>query len=324
MQMKERSYTYSCSTCTKYRFGFNGMEKDDDIKGDGNSLDFGARIYDSRLGRWLAMDKLFIKTPDYSPYNYCFNNPLFYSDPDGNFPEPKTKWQRFINWLKGETEYNDFADYKSDMESFGLKFVNIDYSIPENITFSTTYTVVRMATWTEVRDGGVTAQVISAVGEAVTTNFGYGEESTLPSLENNLRFAVPVGMYNPYTGEVRGSGAIEPMYIEEDLISGGRSFIITVPLRMAVRQGGKKVLRKTFEDVLKEVKEDSEKSQKKKEKRNFEKSKREKAKTRDTNPLNEPKGAHRKIKKDGAGRHPKANARRAKEQKKAEERKAGG
>jgi len=33
-----------------YRFGFNGMEKGDEVKGVGNSLNFGARIYDSRGG----------------------------------------------------------------------------------------------------------------------------------------------------------------------------------------------------------------------------------------------------------------------------------
>jgi RHS repeat-associated protein len=41
-----------------YRFGFNGQEKDDEVKVEGNSLDFGARIYDSRLGRWLSLDPL--------------------------------------------------------------------------------------------------------------------------------------------------------------------------------------------------------------------------------------------------------------------------
>ena len=29
-----------------YTYGFNGMEKDDEVKGNGNSLDFGARVYD--------------------------------------------------------------------------------------------------------------------------------------------------------------------------------------------------------------------------------------------------------------------------------------
>ncbi len=31
-----------------YRYGFNGMEKDDEISGSGNSYDFGARTYDPR------------------------------------------------------------------------------------------------------------------------------------------------------------------------------------------------------------------------------------------------------------------------------------
>ena len=56
MIMPERSY----STTTKgYRFGFNGMEKDDEVKGSGNQYDYGFRIYDPRLGRFLSVDPLF-------------------------------------------------------------------------------------------------------------------------------------------------------------------------------------------------------------------------------------------------------------------------
>jgi hypothetical protein len=35
-----------------YRFGFNGQEKDNELKGVGNSLDFNFRVYDSRLGKF--------------------------------------------------------------------------------------------------------------------------------------------------------------------------------------------------------------------------------------------------------------------------------
>lgn len=66
-----------------YRFTFNGMEKDDEVKGVGNSLDFGARIYDSRLGRWLSVDPLSYKFPFASPYTFVDNNPIYYIDPDG-------------------------------------------------------------------------------------------------------------------------------------------------------------------------------------------------------------------------------------------------
>jgi RHS repeat-associated protein len=66
-----------------YRFGFNGMEKDNEVKGTGNSLDFGARIYDSMLGRWLSLDPLQEKYPMLSPYNFVGNNPIANIDPDG-------------------------------------------------------------------------------------------------------------------------------------------------------------------------------------------------------------------------------------------------
>lgn len=36
-------------------YGFNRRERDDEVKGAANSLDFGARIYDPRVGRWLSL-----------------------------------------------------------------------------------------------------------------------------------------------------------------------------------------------------------------------------------------------------------------------------
>jgi RHS repeat-associated protein len=60
------------------------MEKDDEVKGVNNSYDFGARMYDNRLGRWLSIDKMTIKYPGISPYNFSYNNPLLFNDPNGN------------------------------------------------------------------------------------------------------------------------------------------------------------------------------------------------------------------------------------------------
>ncbi|MEZ4980031.1 MAG: RHS repeat-associated core domain-containing protein [Saprospiraceae bacterium] len=56
-----------------YRYGFQGQEKDDEIKGSGNSYDFNFRIYDPRLGRFLSTAPL---SPDYpwnSPYAFSEN-----------------------------------------------------------------------------------------------------------------------------------------------------------------------------------------------------------------------------------------------------------
>ncbi|MFH2096546.1 MAG: RHS repeat-associated core domain-containing protein, partial [Bacteroidota bacterium] len=72
-----------------HRFGFNGQEKDDEITGvTGSHLDFGARVYDSRIGRWLACDPLAIKYPNLSPYQYTANNPIAFIDPNGK----EIKW----------------------------------------------------------------------------------------------------------------------------------------------------------------------------------------------------------------------------------------
>jgi RHS repeat-associated protein len=65
-----------------YRYGFNSMEKDDEVKGSGNSYDFGARMYDSRVGRWWSRDKI-VKS-DLSSYQFSRLNPLLYIDKDGN------------------------------------------------------------------------------------------------------------------------------------------------------------------------------------------------------------------------------------------------
>jgi RHS repeat-associated protein len=73
-----------CDEKDNYRFGFNGMEKDNEVKGIGNSLDFGERIYDSRLGTWMSIDKMAGKHPGFTPYVFCRDNPIVKYDPNGN------------------------------------------------------------------------------------------------------------------------------------------------------------------------------------------------------------------------------------------------
>jgi RHS repeat-associated protein len=67
-----------------YRYGFNGKEKDDEIKGEGNSIDFGSRMYDPRVGRWFKTDGKQQKYPGHSPYHFAYNSPIITIDPDGN------------------------------------------------------------------------------------------------------------------------------------------------------------------------------------------------------------------------------------------------
>ncbi len=59
------------------------MERDDEVKGKGNSYDFGARMFDTRLGRWLSVDPHSFNYPGHSPYNFVNNTPLSAIDSDG-------------------------------------------------------------------------------------------------------------------------------------------------------------------------------------------------------------------------------------------------
>lgn len=60
----------------EYRYGFQGQEKDDEIKGEGNSVNYKYRMHDPRIGRFFAVDPLTSKYPHYTPYSFSGNSPI--------------------------------------------------------------------------------------------------------------------------------------------------------------------------------------------------------------------------------------------------------
>ena len=64
-------------------YSFQGQEHDNEVKGEGNSYDFGARMYDSRIARWLIVDPLSSKYPSESCYSFTANSPMFLMERDG-------------------------------------------------------------------------------------------------------------------------------------------------------------------------------------------------------------------------------------------------
>jgi RHS repeat-associated protein len=66
-----------------YRFGFNGKENDNEVKGDGNQQDYGMRVYDPRLGKFLSIDPLTKKYPWNSVYAFAENDVVRNVDLDG-------------------------------------------------------------------------------------------------------------------------------------------------------------------------------------------------------------------------------------------------
>ena len=83
---RRRNTTNFAQTQTVFTFdrGFTGHEHYDNLK----IINANARLYDPVIGRFFSPDP-FVQAPDftqnYNRYSYCLNNPVMYSDPDGEF-----------------------------------------------------------------------------------------------------------------------------------------------------------------------------------------------------------------------------------------------
>ncbi|GAB5466295.1 MAG: hypothetical protein Kapaf2KO_17310 [Candidatus Kapaibacteriales bacterium] len=105
------TYTINPNADDMPRYGFNGMERDGELKGASNSYDFGARIYDPRVGRFLSLDPLAKEYPSLSDYAFLANMPIRDIDVDGKFIFMIDKKPGLYVSLDLLSETNTYSEY---------------------------------------------------------------------------------------------------------------------------------------------------------------------------------------------------------------------
>ena len=112
--------TYSTE---KYQYGFNGKRADSFL--NKSYYDFGERIYDSRVGRFLSTDPYSTNFPQWSPYAFAFDSPLQNVDKDGKFPI----WGIIAGLVEGAIEFSSqVASGMAQGKSFKEAVFSVDYA----------------------------------------------------------------------------------------------------------------------------------------------------------------------------------------------------
>ena len=97
-----------------YRWGFQGQEKDDEIKGAGNSINYKYRAHDSRIGRFLSLDPLAPEYPFNSPYAFSENRVIDGIDLEGK--EYVSYKIRFVDGvMKSKVMTHDYREVSSKL-----------------------------------------------------------------------------------------------------------------------------------------------------------------------------------------------------------------
>ena len=107
------------SAGSQYRYGFNGKENDNEIKGEGNQQDYGMRIYDPRLGKFLSVDPLTRSYSELTPYQFASNSPICGIDEYGLERACYDKDEKQEN-------INSAATNKDKLKIIGVKRVGYD------------------------------------------------------------------------------------------------------------------------------------------------------------------------------------------------------
>ena len=110
---------------TSYLYGFQGQEKDNEIKGDGNSYYTEFRMYDPRVGRWLSVDPVEYFENGYQAFD---KNPIVFIDPRGDTELTFSEFGEIMADIDEETRRD--PEYRAKYSAYLLSHYQEEHETP--------------------------------------------------------------------------------------------------------------------------------------------------------------------------------------------------
>jgi RHS repeat-associated protein len=201
--MRERSFG-------AYRYGFQGQEKDDELKGEENSINYRFRIHDPRLGRFFAIDPLASKYPHNSPYAFSENRAIDGVELEGlerlsmhmrgiaPFNQPKIRTraahdvERDMATLFASTKHPIAATQVGLAEYGGKNISSVSGRIARHVADNGNMTVGIGTERNALRHGIWSATMAARFGSQVAEYLGSAHEGIFPGERGFVDFNQPI------------------------------------------------------------------------------------------------------------------------------------